>query len=293
MSALRIHVIGAHGRSGYALSEALVARGHIVIPIVRREGKLPEGVQPARIADLNGDPAALKAALRDADIIVNTTNASYTSVVLAAMPDESRLVAMGSTRLFTRFPDKFALDIRKALRLLSESRVPNIMLLPSMIYGARADVTTRRLVGILQRLPVIPLPKFGRMRIQPVFQGDVTLALMATIELMADSKHDDLPPFIVIAGPRDVAYRDYLRMVVKAAGLRRRPIISVPVFLLKALIPILGLIPGVPHVTKAEIDRLTENRCFSIADMSKILRVTPIELEEGLSFLFSGKNRRR
>ncbi len=142
---------------------------------------------------------SLEAALHDAEIIVNTANASYTSAVLAAMR-KTHASRNGSTRLFTRFPDKFAHDIRTAIRLLSESRVPILCFFPQhdlRAQGGCDDASTGRNPAKTACHSASP----NRADAYPAdFQGDVTLALIATIELMAGSRHDDLPPLSLSPG---------------------------------------------------------------------------------------------
>src|ERR1700734_730430 len=99
MSEPRIHVIGASGRSGAALALALGPR---IVPVVRDASKwssLGFDVAP-RVADLI-DPPSMIQALRNATHVVSCAHARHTAQVIAAAPENARLVLLGSTRKFT------------------------------------------------------------------------------------------------------------------------------------------------------------------------------------------------
>ncbi|MFM7610671.1 MAG: NAD(P)H-binding protein, partial [Alphaproteobacteria bacterium] len=71
-----IALIGASGRSGAALARALLAEGKIFTPVVRDAAKWAALGLPLapRIADL-ADPAALRAALKGASLVISTAHA--------------------------------------------------------------------------------------------------------------------------------------------------------------------------------------------------------------------------
>jgi nucleoside-diphosphate-sugar epimerase len=134
----------------------------------------------------------------------------------------------------------------------------------------------------LRRLPFAPLPGGGLSLVQPIHQSDVTRALMAA------ARHDWTgPDAMVIAGPEPMPYRDFLAAVVRAAGLGPRPVLPLPVGLLRALAGLTRVIPGLPSIGADEIRRLTEDKAFDIAPMRDILGDVPIPLEHGLALTFT------
>jgi hypothetical protein len=84
-----------------------------------------------------------------------------------------------------------------------------------------------------------------------------------------------------------VPYRDFLAAVVRAAGLGARPVLPLPVGLLRGLAWCTRLLPGLPSIGADEIRRLTEDKAFDIAPMRGILGVSPIPLEQGLALTFA------
>lgn len=279
----RVHVIGANGRSGAALCRALVARGTAVVAVVRRPAAWQAlGIEgESREADLH-DAGALKAALADATHVVCCAHARHTSAVLAAAPPAARLVLLGSTRRFSRWPDAHGSGVLAGEAALLASGRAGVMLHPTMIYGAEGEDNVRRLAALLRRLPLVPLPGGGRHTVQPIHQDDVTRCLVAALE-----HHWTGPRALVIAGPAALPYADFARAVARAAGLRPPRIVPVPAWALALAAPLAGLLPGVPRIRAAEIRRLTEDKAFPIAAMSATLGVRPIPLEEGLARTFT------
>lgn len=276
-----IHIIGATGRSGLALCHALTAQARPVVPVVR---SLPRWqatglAASVRIAHLEQNPAALRAALADAKSIVLTAHARHLPAVLAAAPTGARIVALGSTRMFTCWPDAHARGVMEGACAFARSGRNGVLLHPTMIYGAQGEDNVQRLAALMRRLPVLPLPRGGRALIQPIWQGDVTRAIIAALDRQWDGPHE-----LVIAGADQVAYRDFTRQVARAAGLRPRRIIPLPGAVLMVLARL--RLPGLPRVTPAEIRRLLEDKIFDIEPMRAQLGLQPVTLATGLARTF-------
>src|ERR1700722_6617536 len=255
MSAPRIHVIGASGRSGTALAQLLGAR---VVPVVRNAVKwtaLGFSVPPS-VADLT-DPPALANALRDATHVVSCAHSRHAARVIAAAPAGARLVFLGSTRKFTRWPDAHGNGVLAGEAAFLASGRSGVMLHPTMIYGAQGEDNVQRLAVLLCRLPLLPLPAGGTALVQPIHQDDVTRAIRAALQRKWDGPHG-----LVIAGPSPLPYADFVRAVAAASGQRKPRIAALPAGPLMALAGILRYIPFLPPISPAEIRRLLEDKSF-------------------------------
>jgi nucleoside-diphosphate-sugar epimerase len=272
-----VHVIGASGRSGSSLCRALRADGGTVVPVVRDAARWQAtGMDLApRLADLT-DPAALCGALGDAVLVASCAHARHTPAILAAAPPAARLVLLGSTRRYTRWPDAHGRGVLAGEAALLGSGRSGVMLHPTMIYGAQGEDNVQRLAKVLRRLPVVPLPGGGRALVQPIHQDDVTRCICAALAVGWQGPHA-----MVIAGPTPLPYVDFVRAVARAAGLAPPRVVGVPAWLLRAVAPLTAL-PGLPHIRGDEIRRLLEDKSFSIAEMIATLGVRPISLDEGL-----------
>lgn len=277
---MSVHVIGASGRSGTALTRSLLADGIAVVPVVRNAARWAETGLPGepRLADLTG--GGLVDALAGATRIVSCAHARHLPAILAAAPPDARLIALGSTRKFTRWPDAHGDGVITGERALLASGRPGVILHPTMIYGAAGEDNVQRLAGLLARLPAIPLPGGGSALVQPIHQSDVTRAIRAALDVDWTG-----PEALVIAGPAPLPYADFVRAIAAAAGLSPPRIVPVPAALLLALAPLTRL-PGLPRIRPAEIRRLLEDKAFGIEAMRSRLGLDPIPLAVGLSLTF-------
>jgi uncharacterized protein YbjT (DUF2867 family) len=251
-SSSTVHVIGASGRAGVALCRSLLADGVAFVPVVRsaeRWAALRSAVAP-RVAKIS-DAAALQAALADAAHIVSCAHARYTDRILGAAPQKARLVFLGSTWKFTRWPDDRSASV---LAAESAARRPGVLLHPTMIYGAEGEDNVQRLAALLRYLPVVPLPGGGRSLVQPIHQDDLTRAIRASLDHPWDG-----PTSIVIAGPEPIPYAAFVQAVAAATGLKPPRIVPAPAALLIALAPLTKVLPGVTQIRPEEVRRLLED----------------------------------
>jgi uncharacterized protein YbjT (DUF2867 family) len=285
MSSFPVHVIGASGRSGTALARILGPR---IVPVVRDAAKwnaLGLTAKPL-VADLT-DPPALAQALRGATHVVSCAHARHATQLIAAAGEGARLVLLGSTRKFTRWPDAHGNGVLEGEAAFLASGRAGVMLHPTMIYGAEGEDNVQRLAALIRRLPVLPLPSGGRSLVQPIHQSDVTRAILAAVEHPWTAPHS-----LVIAGPEPVPYVDFIRAVAEASGAGRPRSFSVPAGPLITLAALTRFLPGVPTIEGAEIRRLLEDKAFDVEPMRALLGFTPISLREGLALTFTSLHRR-
>jgi uncharacterized protein YbjT (DUF2867 family) len=276
-------VIGASGRSGSVLCAALARAGVPVVAVVRDAAKWQALDLPGemRVADL-ADAKALRAALAPARHVVSCAHARHTGQILAAAPADARFVLLGSTRRFTRWPDAHGLGVQAGEAALMNSGRDGVMLHPTMIYGARGEDNVQRLAGLLRRLPVVPLPDGGRSLVQPIHQDDLTACILAALDHPWQGPH-----ILVVAGPQALRYRDFVAAIARAIGRPPPRIMPLPALLLRVIAPLTAVLPGLPRIRAAEIRRLTEDKAFSVAEMSATLGVTPMPLDAGLARTFA------
>lgn len=287
-----IAIIGASGRSGAALCRSLLELGYKIIAIVRNQQKLDLNIAQRcyaiRQADLT-NPPALTHALTGSSIVVNTAHARYIPQILAATT--APILALGSTRKFTRWPDQHGNGVLAGEAALQQDGRASLLLHPTMIYGAQGENNVQRLAALLKKIPFVPLPSGGRFLVQPIDQSDVTRSIVAGIQLLTSDKIQT-PESVVIAGKNSVTYRNFIRLILQLSGIKHRLIFSVPSFLLITAAYIVRLVPGLPRIQASEIRRLTENKNFDIGPMQQRLGIEPVSLEQGLTHLLSPQRHR-
>ncbi len=282
---VRVHVIGASGRSGLALCRSLAAEGIAFVPVVRDAARwAATGLAGAgRVADL-ADAPALARALAGATRVVSCAHGRHVPAILAAAPADATFVFLGSTRKYTAWPDAHGRGVLAGEAAFLASGRPGVMLHPTMIYGAQGEDNVQRLAALLRFLPVVPLPEGGRALVQPIHQDDVTHCLRRALDTPWRG-----PAALVIAGPAAVSYADFVRTVSRHAGLKRPWIFGLPSAMLRLAVRPIGLLPGLPKITPDEIRRLTEDKAFDTGPMRARLGWEPRSLEQGLAGLFEAR----
>lgn len=227
-------------------------------------------------------PGTVAAAIANADIVVNLAHARFAGAILAQLPASCRrLVVLGSTRKFTRFPDWRADAVREAETLLAAATVPTVLLHPTMIYGASEDRNINRILRLFARWPrwlplIVPLPDGGRALVQPVHQDDVAAAVVAATE-----RDEAVGPPIIVAGPEPMSYGELVKTCARAVG-RRAYVLPVPEGLLVAIARSAKLVRLPFPLSADEVRRAGEDKAFDITPMQRRLSVAPRSFAEGL-----------
>jgi uncharacterized protein YbjT (DUF2867 family) len=272
-----IGVVGAGGRVGRLVVARLVGRGLPVVAIVRdtrRAVGMPMGVIVRAPGDAALDGLAAVACCAPVPVV---------PPLVALLGDPAvRLVALGSARRYTRFPDTTSRAVEAAERAVLARGAASLILHPTMIYGAAGENNFQRVAALIRRFGVLPLPAGGRALIQPIHVEDVADCVVAA--LLADPAPAGT---LAIAGPEKVTWAALARAIAAAAGLRVS-IVPVPLALARMAAGAARLVPGVPHVTQAELQRLLEDKDFDIAPMQTQLGVVPRPLAQGLRETFAG-----
>jgi len=282
----RIAIIGASSGPGATLFERLHGQGRDVVGIARNKDKMAVLSQRAseqglsllrwRQVDAN-NVAALRDALKDVNVVFECAAAHLVQVILEARAHRlDRLIALGSARVFTAYPDAHAASVQAMEESAAASPVAVTILHPTMIYGGRGENNIGRIVRFVRLCPLVPLPRGGRALIQPIHADNVADCLEGAL-----AREETRNRTIAIAGPQALSYADFVRSCARAAGFKAR-IVSLPGALLTAAAPLSIIIPGMPTITSSEVRRLMEDKNIDISDMRQQLGVMPFSLEEGL-----------
>ena len=145
-----------------------------------------------------------------------------------------------------------------------------------MIYGAPGDRNLSRLLALLRRTPLLPMPGGGRHLQQPVHVADVADAVLTAVERTAAAgmTYD-------VAGPQPLRFADLLSLSARAVGSRTR-FVPVP------LTPVVGLAHGYerlsnrPRIRAEQLLRLAEDKAFAIDDAVRDLGFAPRPFGEGI-----------
>jgi nucleoside-diphosphate-sugar epimerase len=215
-------------------------------------------------------------------MVVSCAFAGTVPAVIKALPAQlERVVLTGSTRRFTRFPDRITRNLIAAETMLAESEHPGLILHPTMICGEDGENNVQRIAAYIRRFGVVPLPEEGGSLVQPIYVDDLAASLEVAL-----FRSEVIGSPIVVGGVDVIPYRALVEAVARAIG-RRVRIVSVPAALLMAVAPLTQVLPWIPKISIPEVRRLLENKNFDISDMRHRLGVEPIGLDMMLARTFA------
>jgi len=242
---------------GGELLPALLAQGEEVRVLVRDPRKLGEHRVNVQIAlgDLR-DPFSVRHAMRGVETVIHLAatirdqpnggtieelNGLVTARLLrsAERAGVGRFVffsAMGATPFQrTRFFRSKAI----AERAVRESPLETTVFAPSIVYRPGDPWIT-----LLQRfslLPAVPVSGSGRALYQPIWARDVARCVAAAVDGGGEAPRN--PGRYELAGPEILSYDDIVGLVIEASG-RERPLVHVPLPVVKAGLDVLELLSG-------------------------------------------------
>ena len=281
---MKVHVTGGSGFLGGYVVPRLVAAGHDVTALARSaaaaERVLSLGARPLA-GDLD-DPASVDDAFAasEAGALVNLASLGFghapTIVAAAEEAGIDRAVFVSTTSLFTSLNARSKAVRRAAEETVMASSMAWTIVRPTMIYGAAGDRNMARLLRLVRRAPVVPVPGGGRGLQQPVHVDDLAAAIVAALpEPRAVGKAYDL------AGPEPLTLRE---LILEAAAAVGRTVRLVPVPLRPAIIATRAyerLAPR-PRLKAEQVERLAEDKVFDIGPARRDLGFAPRSFHDGI-----------
>jgi len=173
----------------------------------------------------------------------------------------------------------------KVVRLDAEQRIQDsglkwTILRPTMIYGAPGDRNLSRLLLLLGRTPVMPVPGGGGRLQQPVHVADLAGAVLNAVQ-----RPETAGRIYDVAGPEPLTFATLLREAAAAAGRRPRlvPLPLAPVIAVTRCYERLARRCHCSARIRAEQwQRLAEDKAFAIDDAVRDLDYAPRPFAEGI-----------
>ncbi len=248
-----ILLTGATGTVGSALLRRLSTAGEPVRCLVRDPRGL--GEQRVRVQLALGDlanPPSFRNALRGVDTVVHLAasirDQPYASIEELNAVATLRLVRAAERAGARRFVFFSALGARphsrtrffraKALaeQAVVSSSLETAVFRPSIVYTPGDPWLT--LLERFSYLPAIPVSGSGRALYQPIWAEDVAGCSMAALMASGPRRRR-----FDLAGPELLSYDDIVRVAIEATG-RRRPLLHVPLPLVRTTLKLLGSVAG-------------------------------------------------
>lgn len=229
------------------------------------------------------DPASTDAAFAasGAEALVNIASLGFghapTIVSAGEEAGMKRALFVSTTSVFTRLEAR-----SKAVRVAAEETVRRsaldwTILRPTMIYGTPEDRNMARLLRLVRRVPVVPLPGGGRGLQQPVHVDDLAEAVVTALERPVAVGRE-----YEVAGPDALTLRQLVGEAAAAVG-RRPVLVTVPLAPVAAAASLTEKALGRSWLRAEQIERLAEDKCFDIGPARDDLGFEPRSFSQGIA----------
>lgn len=289
----RVLVTGAAGFVGSHLVPLLLKSGYRVTALVR-DHREAERVNPGCkiiIADLaikgnwqnqieNGSVVVHLAAEISSKtpraFKLNNTIATQNLIVAAKRAKVKKIILFSSAAVTSIRLDWYAKTKKDQEKIVSLSKLPYKILRPSMIYGPGDTKNIGWLIGMVKKLPMIPLPGGGNFGRQPVYVEDICSVVLKLISGTYPKK------IYEIHGAQYITMKEMVK-IIKNALHSQKPAIVVPLFVLESAIWFWGKILPNPKFTPDQIKSLTSGEKFKGDKWWEIFDIIPTRFEAGVA----------
>jgi uncharacterized protein YbjT (DUF2867 family) len=273
-----VTVYGGSGFLGRHVVRELARRGYRIRAAVRRP-ELAGHLQPlGRVGQIHAVQANLRyapsvdAAARDADILINLVGILHErgrqrfdavhrygaeQVALAASAHGARLIHVSAIGADENSPSHYARSKAQAEGLVLSAVPQATIMRPSIVFGPE-DSFFNRFAALARFAPALPLIGGGLTRFQPVFAGDVALAI-------ADAADGKTTPGATyeLGGPEVKTFKELMQFVLATIE-RKRLLVPLPFPLARLKARFLQYLPNAP-LTPDQVDLLRADNVVSEA----------------------------
>ena len=277
-------VTGATGYIGGRLIVELLDAGYRVRVLARQAGRLKDHPWISKVEVVEGDASdskVLDAALAGVSVayyllhslmVKNDFESLERSMakdfgLAAKRADVKRIVYLGGIISKGQEASPHLQSRADTGQMLREGGVNTIELRAGVVIGS-GSASFEMLRYLTERLPIMTTPKWVKNRIQPIAVRDVLRYLVGAAGL-----NDSISGVFDIGGPEVFSYAEMMQRYAKAAGLRKRIIIPVPVLTPRLSSGWVGLVTPVPYTLARRLVESLKNEV--VAEPSEIRNLIP------------------
>ncbi|OHV20141.1 methyltransferase FkbM [Parafrankia soli] len=281
---MKLLVTGGSGFLGRRVVTRALDRGHRITVLVRGD-RAEQIVRQLGAESVRGDlddPAAVDRAFHavagDALVSIASLGTGHATTIIGAAEraGSQRAVFVSTTGIFTTL-DPPSKQVRTAAEeTIQRSDLDWTIIRPTMIYGGPDDRNMARLLALLARCPVLPVPGGGHHLQQPVHVDD-----LAEVVLNVLTTDVAVRRCYNIAGPTALTFREIVTAAGDAVG-RRVVCLPVPVGPVRALVGAYERRADRPRLKSEQIARLVEDKHFPIEDARTDLGFAPRSFTDGI-----------
>lgn len=281
---MRVFVVGGTGFVGQEVVRRLLLRGHTPLVLARKPRPLPQGAVlvegdiAREVPDLEGVEAAIYLAgiIRERGQTFRAVHVDGVRNLLKAMEraEVGRLLHMSALGARPEAPSRYHRTKAEGEALVRQSGLSHAIFRPSLIFGPGDEFFGGVLRGLVcTPLPFVPLIGDGSFPFRPVYVGGVAEVFVGALERGLEGTYD-------LVGPKEYTFRELLQLVMEVLG-RRKPFLSLPLWLMDRLVPLLSPLPISP-LTLDQYLMLKEGNTAPFPEAIRELLPAPQALEEVL-----------
>lgn len=281
-----ILVTGASGYVGSHIVKRLAESGQQVRAMVRNrayaeaEGRLAG----LKIDWVEGDvtkPETLKAVMQGVDTVIHTVaiaiekggrkyeainyQGTVNVVDAAKAASVKRFINVSQLGADSKLPYRFLASKGKAQEYVAASGLNWTAFRPSVVWGPE-DEFANSFAKLLPISPLIyPIIGNGQAKFQSIWIEDLVTAIVASIDDASLTGQE-----LEVAGPEVLTIEEIERRTLKAKGARRL-MVRTPIFALRIVVGLMGVVFSAPPVTNSLIDMLAVDNTSSKNMLSKFV----------------------
>jgi NADH dehydrogenase len=289
-------VTGATGFLGREVVRALSSRDVEVRCLVRSPGR--ERLMVGQRVDVHygnvGDPAALRAAFHNVDVVVHlvavirekadvtfqTVNARGTQNVVEAARNAGvghfvQMSAIGAAD-DPRYP--YLRSKWQAEQAIKDSGLPYTILRASLMFG-EGDEPFNTVAGLVRAFPLVPIPGPGTNRFQPMAVDEVAHCIAD-----AAGREDLKGQVIEVGGPEQLTYNEIVSIIARTCRVWRLRV-HIPVALMRPVVRLMEVVLPRPPVTTQQMGMLPVPNVAEADTVERVFGFKPRPLEGNIDYV--------
>ncbi|MCE5194180.1 MAG: NAD(P)H-binding protein [Nitrospiraceae bacterium] len=297
---MNIFIAGGTGFVGGHLIDALIELNHKLRCLVRSE-KAQNSFKQKGIEVVVGDitmPETIRNALNGIDLVIHlvgiiheTDSSTFRKIHVYGTENLiSESKNSGVKHFF--YQSAIGADIdswsgylrtkAETEEIVKASGIRFTILRPSILIGPW-DGFTRKIINIIKKSPIIPIPGSGKSKFQPLYINDWVKCALKII----DSPEAYSGTF-EIGGPQHLTYDEILNNLLIALNVKK-PVFHVPMGLMKLGAFFAEKILSVPPVTIEQLGLLEKDNLCPIDSVEKSFGFKPLKYEDALKTFINQK----
>jgi nucleoside-diphosphate-sugar epimerase len=196
-----------------------------------------------------------------------------------------RLVHISSSVVISVAKDYYTDTKRLGETLVRKSKVPHIILRPTLMYGCYDIKHLGYLVKMFEKSPIFPMPGSGKYLRQPLYVQDFARIILNSLDMKMDNKTYN------ITGKEKIYLIDCLKKIFKAKN-NKILFIKIPLPIFYFMIKVYGLLNRNTKIVPDQLTALTAGDIFPVIKWEILFDIEPTKFEDGVKDMLASKHYR-